>query len=118
MHETNEAGELIFRCDFCLSQWSDDRPMVEGHRGGLICGPCLAVAYRAVLIDRTGVPCPAEATCRLCLSRRELPCWVGLIDESAIACRSCIAKSARILDRDAETDWSLPPGGVPSEHED
>jgi len=29
MHETNAQGELSFKCDFCLSPWTDDRPMVE-----------------------------------------------------------------------------------------
>lgn len=110
MHETNANGELSFKCDFCLSPWTDDRPMVEGHRGSLICGPCLKVAYREVLVDKTGRDRPADASCRLCLSPRDLPYWFGPVDDVAIACRACIAKSARILARDDETDWSLPDG--------
>ena len=34
-----------FLCDYCGNTWSDDRPMVEGHRGSLVCARCLSLAY-------------------------------------------------------------------------
>lgn len=37
-------------CDFCGTPWREDRPMIEGHRGSCICGSCLSLAYREVVL--------------------------------------------------------------------
>lgn len=50
---TPERMEDIL-CDFCGSSWTDDRPMVEGHRGSCICGRCLSVAYAEVVVAGVG----------------------------------------------------------------
>ena len=46
-----------FLCDFCRQEWTTAIPMVEGHRGSLICGSCLTIAYTEVfLLDLSAAP--------------------------------------------------------------
>lgn len=77
-----------FLCDYCGSTWSDDRPMVEGHRGSLVCAKCLSLAFDLLwnqapawdgVSPQPPVPpdqtMPEGALCRMCLEHREEPCW-------------------------------------------
>ena len=86
MHDPNATGVDYFICDFCRKPWTDDRPMVEGHQGSLICASCLTLA------------CLSEETagegekCVMCLmmdgikgQRYESPTHTG-----TIICDSCI----------------------------
>jgi hypothetical protein len=104
MHNTDADGNEFFLCDFCHSPWAEDRPMVEGHRGSLICARCLTLAFRAVIIDQQGEP----GECALCLQFKEEPCWVSPVDDAARACYNCIAQSARMLEKDKDYNWHAP----------
>lgn len=108
MHNTDADGNEFFLCDFCHSPWSEDRPMVEGHRGSLICARCLTVAYRSVLLAGEGEP----GECTLCLQYREEPCWTSPLEDpthgAARACGRCIAQSARVLEKDPDSGWKAP----------
>lgn len=100
-----------FLCDFCLNHWREDRHMVEGHRGNLICSQCLAIGYREVILDETGADAPPGATCSLCLAEKKGGHWRSpLRDEPVLACRACLARSATLLEKDPESNWSRPGG--------
>ncbi|MBL8757039.1 MAG: hypothetical protein JNK35_01265 [Phycisphaerae bacterium] len=112
MHDHAAEGNEFFKCDFCRQPWADDRPMVEGHQGSLICSACLSVAYLHVHGPQTaglGAESPAIA-CRMCLETRSGPRWASPLDPEAVACKRCIRQSAGVLERDPEYAWRRPDG--------
>jgi hypothetical protein len=109
MHNKNAEGELQFVCDFCAKPWTDSLPMVEGHRGSLICGQCVSIAFSEVVHLRTGNPVEKEETCVLCLeSDRPGLHWRSPVREQAVACVRCIKQSAGVLHKDSDEPWSKP----------
>lgn len=108
MHDHNASGNEYFKCDFCRSSWSEDRPMVEGHRGSLICAPCLSVAYREVVLHAGGEPPTPGVGCALCLQTNDTRYWASPLDRSVVACAECVERSARTMEKDPETGWSRP----------
>lgn len=110
MNKQDEHGNLIFCCDFCANAWDEQRPMVEGHRGSLICGNCLSIAYMELVHLDTGITPPREQACVLCLENgREELHWVSPLNESVIACKRCIKQSAGVLHKDTDIPWKKPP---------
>ncbi len=109
MNQTLPDGQIIFRCDFCTMTWDEDRPMVEGHRGALICSQCLSIAFmELVYLDSGYTPGPRE-TCRLCLeTQREGLHWQSPVDGSVIACKRCVKQSAGVLHKDPDNAWKKP----------
>lgn len=97
-----------FLCDFCGLCWAPERPMVEGHRGSLICGVCLAEAHRVVVLRGEGVRLSEGETCTLCLSPKDEPHWRGPASTRPAACKVCIKRSGAILEKDAESGWTRP----------
>lgn len=108
MHDTDSQGNEFFKCDSCLSAWSDDRPMVEGHRGSLLCAPCLSVAYDHVVLQGAGETLPPGITCVMCLEPRKDPCWQSSARPEVFVCLRCIKQSARVLEKDPESGWKRP----------
>lgn len=107
MHDPSATGAEFFKCDFCRQPWSDDRPMVEGHRGSLICARCLTIAYtRLALHDDADTPRVEQ--CALCLESREQPGYASPIDDSVVACLRCVRQSATTLAKDPDSGWSKP----------
>lgn len=107
MDEDNAQAE-DFLCDFCHNHWAADRPMVEGHRGSLICGRCLTVAYREVVLAQGGVALAEREVCTLCLAPTSEPVWVSPAFAMAKACRKCLKQSAGVLQKDPESGWKKP----------
>jgi len=116
-----EAQDFV--CDFCGQHWAQDRPMVEGHRGSLICGRCLSMACRQVLVDNAGVVVPEHVACTMCLLNKRGDYWQsgtvvtakpedGAVDvepgPGACICRWCIERSAGMLEKDPESGWKRP----------
>ena len=98
-------------CDFCAREWTDARPMVEGHQGSCICGDCLAAAYRAIVLPPPPAA-PAPARCTLCLEDRDEPTWTaGPAGSTARACRRCVRQSAAVLAKDPDFGWRKPEAG-------
>jgi len=96
-----------FLCDFCGCEWTEELPMVEGHKGTLICGACLREAYRRVLL--AGESSGAEGyACTLCLLTKTEPAWESPSLPPATACKWCIERSAKLLAKDPETKWTIP----------
>ncbi len=95
-----------FLCDFCLKPWDGSFPLVEGHKGSLICGRCLTVAY--IHLDDSPIEATAEArTCTLCLAEQDPPGWQSPTAEAWI-CRICTKRSAGYLHNDPDWNWKKP----------
>ncbi len=108
MHDNDAEGNEFFKCDFCRSAWSEDRQMVEGHKGSLICGPCLSVAFAEVVINGGGTGPRDGVGCALCLQTNQIEHWLSPLDDSIVACRECIERGARTMEKDPDTDWTPP----------
>jgi hypothetical protein len=109
MHDPNASGNASFLCDFCHQPWSDDRAMVEGHRGSLICANCLSIAYTEIIHLKLGSAVSPDEKCVLCLEHgRDDPHWRSPMYDEAIACRRCLKQSAGVLHKDADINWSKP----------
>ncbi len=96
-----------FLCDFCGQCWADDRPMVEGHRGSLICAKCLTLAFDELWNRLAGEPIPEGSTCVLCLERRDDPAWASPMNASLV-CKRCAKQSVVMLERDPDSNWKRP----------
>lgn len=107
-------------CDFCRGPWTLDRPMVEGHRGAVICGHCLTVAYTTLVLERAASP--VDFDCLLCregprdraaLERAGEPGWTSPAHAEASVCRRCVKRAAGALHKDPDAAWCKPvsPGG-------
>ena len=107
--ETNEDDVQMsdVLCDFCHSEWTDDLPMVEGHRGSAICGKCLSVAYTDVVLAGANTA-PSGYTCTLCLEEREDEGWGSPVYEDAAVCKRCLKQAGAILNKDDAYVWEKP----------
>ena len=110
MHDTDAQGADMFVCDFCASPWREDRPMVEGHRGALICANCLSIAFTELVHLKLGSPVDPDEKCVLCLEHgRDERYWRSPIRDEGVACLRCIKQSSGVLHKDPESDWTKPP---------
>ncbi|MBL9141861.1 MAG: hypothetical protein JNK53_08345 [Phycisphaerae bacterium] len=94
-------------CDFCGGEWSESRPMVEGHQGSCICGSCLTVAY-VQTADPNAQRDPSVGTCKLCLEERTETMWQSPVQTGVQGCRRCIRQSAAVLQKDPDSGWRRP----------
>lgn len=109
MHDEASDGEITFRCDFCRSAWDENLAMVEGHRGSIICGRCLAVAYAELVHLRSGRPCQPEEKCILCLEEQRTDLhWESPVYPGVLACKRCVKQSAGVLHKDKDIAWAKP----------
>lgn len=107
MHDPTCQGNDYFKCDFCRRGWSDDRPMVEGHQGSLVCAACLTIAYTEVWLLGGGAE-HAAAQCAMCLETRDEAKWASPIHPESLVCKRCIKQSAVMLERDEDYHWKRP----------
>ena len=98
-----------FICDFSGRAWDGAFPLVEGHKGALISGDCLTVAYTEVVLQGHA-SAPAGYECRMCLEQREDPGWESPATGACI-CRRCIKQGAGRLHTDPDWEWTKPEGG-------
>lgn len=118
MHNPAAEGTTdFFICDFCRAPWAESRPMVEGHKGSLICGPCLTIAFTQTVLGKQGEQGvrgpvhPASAPgpwCTMCLERRAELYWASPLHPGARCCTRCIRQSAGTLEKDEESGWTRP----------
>lgn len=113
MHDPSAEGMAFFKCDFCRRAWAEDRPMIEGHQGHLVCAKCLAVAYQRVVLDEAPpiarlADAPEGEHCLMCMERREQPAWRSDAFPESIICLRCIKQSATGLEKDPDIDWKRP----------
>lgn len=107
MHDPNAQGNEFFKCDFCRKAWAEDRPMVEGHKGSLVCSQCLTLAFDE-LWNRPGGQ-RGDVTCTMCLEQREEPFWLSPAFPEVGICRRCVKQAAVMLERDPDAGWKRPP---------
>lgn len=109
MQDHDAQGADIFKCDFCAAPWAEDLAMVEGHRGSIVCGRCLSVAYAELVHLGSGRPAMPGETCVLCLeTERPEPHWESPARPGVLACLRCVKQSAGVLHKDRDTAWSKP----------
>lgn len=109
--DENHLTPEDFLCDFCGSPWAAQRPMVEGHRGSLVCAACLSLAFDELWNRPGGAVPPGDAAtpaCRMCLETRNEPHWTSPIDPHARICRRCAKQSVVMLERDPESGFTRP----------
>lgn len=103
-----------FICDFCGIAWDGTFAMVEGHRGSLICGRCLTVAYTDIVLGDVSESSHGtdgaiqELTCVMCLEAKAEGMWQSPVLEEARVCRTCVNRSAGKLHKDPDWNWSKP----------
>jgi len=109
MQDQDAQGAEIFKCDFCAQPWREDRPMVEGHRGAIICGNCLAIAYTEIVHLSLGSSVAEDEACALCLENgRPEAHWRSPMRSEGVACARCVKQSAGVLHKDPDTPWTRP----------
>jgi hypothetical protein len=96
-----------FLCDFCGRAWDGAFPLVEGHKGSLICGSCLTVAYAEVVRANTGSAEPGYV-CTLCLEHRDDPGWQSPVRDVAAVCARCLRQAGAKLEKDPDWGWTRP----------
>lgn len=117
MHDRAAEGNEFFKCDFCRRPWREDRPMVEGHQGSLVCGDCLTTAFTEIVLAKAqAVVRTQHEKCRMCLEQRQEPHWRSPLHDDAVICRRCIRQSAQAMSKDPESGWKRP--GAPAAAED
>ena len=94
-------------CDGCGSVWTDQRPMIEGHKGSCICGSCLTVAYTDLVLHPAEDPV-SERQCTLRLEVRAEAMWVSPVRDEAVFCRRCVKQAAGALHKDKDIPWVKP----------
>lgn len=107
MHDRSAQGNDFFKCDFCRQSWAEDRPMVEGHQGSLVCANCLTIAYTEVVTNQTPSVENVEK-CVMCLEQRKQPGWRSPLHDDALICLRCIKQSATVFEKDPDSLWSRP----------
>jgi ClpX C4-type zinc finger len=96
-----------FLCNFCERAWDGRSAMVEGHQGNLICGKCLTIAYRA-LVMHEGESVGPGLTCSMCLEERDQSEWQSPVRDEAVVCERCVRQAAQALSKDPESGWARP----------
>ena len=102
-------------CDFCHREWTESRPMVEGHQGSCICGDCLRIAYVELVLTPASeqplgakcVLCLEDAADRAALGRGAEPGWTSPHFDASV-CRRCLKQSAGVLHTDPDINWRKP----------
>ncbi len=110
--QKTENGLIVIACDFTGIEWDEHIPMIEGHRGSVICLEALKMA-----ID--GMADASEAfDCTLCLRHTETgskawrhPDPPATANPHAIVCEDCIRQADRAFSKDPDTDYvrRIPP---------
>lgn len=95
---------VIIACDFCGTDWDQVKPMVEGHRGSVLCLECLKLALEATAAMSD------DFACTLCLGSQPAgtngwcPAVAGANAEAAI-CGECMQQAAEAFGKDRGVDF-------------
>lgn len=113
MQRTIDSG-VVISCDFCGTDWDpydeNGLPMIEGHKGSVICLRCVEDSLAGVQ------EAEGEYRCTMCIRDdipESLPRWQhpsptpsdGLNADATI-CRKCINQAAQRLHKDPDIDWT------------
>mgnify|MGYP006299636091 CR=1 FL=1 len=103
--QKKEDGYIVIACDFTGTEWDEQIPMIEGHRGAVICLDALKLAIEQA----------SEAeepfTCTLCRREREAgkkmwrhPEPPDGANPDAVVCWPCINMADRAFGEEPDTD--------------
>src|SRR4030095_9584123 len=94
-----EENALIVSCDFCGTDWDGVSPVIEGHRGSIICLECMKATpdgmqsgrepFTWVLGRREPIPASVER-------------WNHANHAQTYACKSCVHQAAEVFDKDPD----------------
>ncbi len=112
--QRTEAGFIIISCDFCGVDWDEVIPMIEGHRGSVLCLSCMKTALDHLTTTESPFAC--------CMCLRELPGdkphWRPQRDPEAallpganllaVVCESCLNQASGTFSKDPDVDWKRP----------
>ncbi|MEX0654932.1 MAG: hypothetical protein WD534_15525 [Phycisphaeraceae bacterium] len=114
--QRKEDGGIVISCDFCGVDWDEERAMVEGHQGSVLCLDCLKLA-----LDQSE-PADESFNCTMCLQEREpgKRWWMhpapqdlpGRNREAAI-CWDCVRLAAKTYHKDKDIDFRWDPADYP-----
>jgi len=106
--QRTEDGGIVISCDFCGTDWDEELPMIEGHKGSVLCLACLKRA-----LDEAK-PADEPFTGTLCLSEKPAGarCWLhpaaiaspGLNPDAPL-CWDCIRLAAKGFHKDPDVDF-------------
>ena len=116
--QREEPDGIVISCDFCGQDWDEIQPMIEGHRGSVLCLGCLKLAMDG------SVPTEVGFDCALCLQSRDAGRKVwrhaeaqpsdGLNPQAAL-CFDCVRLAAKGFHKDKDTDFRWEPAKYPVE---
>ncbi len=116
--QREEDGYIIISCDFCGTDWDEVIPMIEGHRGSVMCLDCLKRAMD------DAAPGGEEFTCTMCLQTfpgtvrhwsHPSPAPSPGLNPGAVICWSDIRQAAKAFHKDKEVDFRWDPAQYPVE---
>jgi len=104
--QRNVPEGIIIACDFCGQDWDEIRPMIEGHRGSVLCLDCLKFALAMAH------PAKDAGPCTMCLHPIEdgkimwqHPDRPESANQQALICEGCIKQAAGTFSKDADIPW-------------
>lgn len=97
--QRNEDGGIVISCDFCGADWDEVKPMIEGHRGSVLCLECLKLARPKL------APSDTAFECRLCIQEKPAGTmsWSGTAIGGAPAarvCKPCVEQATRAFTKE------------------
>ena len=103
--ENVQAEDIL--CDYCgNASWAAGEPCVEGHKGSIICGDCLILAYTKLVLEDSDST--SSEQCRLCLEDRDEPVWISEFEPTATICLRCTKQCSAVLQKSEHWDWAKP----------
>jgi len=116
--QREEAGYIVISCDFCGADWDEVIPMIEGHRGSVLCLGCL----KRALAEAT--PADAAFECTMCLREKTPgtkrwthpePAETPGLNAAAQVCWPCLKQAGRGFGKDPDTDFDWDPKRYPND---
>lgn len=99
--QKREDGGIVICCDYCETDWDEIKPMVEGHRGSVLCLECLKFAVVMA------APIDEAFDCNLCQLTKDAGevGWRHPDHGDAAVCIDCIMQAAGAFTKDPDVDW-------------
>ena len=116
--QREEDGGIVISCDFCGTDWDEVRPMVEGHRGSVLCLECLKLAMAQ------SEPAEIAFQCTMCQQHHQpgkrwwvhpAPPDVPGRNREAALCWDCVRLAAKTYHKDKDVDFQWDPSKYPRE---
>ncbi len=105
MQRKTDEG-ITIACDFCGTDWDEVLPMIEGHRGSVICLECVKQAIDGI------APVDVEVQCAMCLqpvpagSPRWRPDAAESANPEAAICTDCMKQAAGAFSKDPDVPFN------------